>query len=72
LESIWCDLELGRDVRTEDSSLESLDVTSDVCFGREEMAFVGVEMRFLVSVRHDDLSLVCLDLRKRKKEVHEH
>jgi len=50
------------DVAPEDSSLESFDVTSDVGFRSEEMSFVGVSVRFLVSIRHDDLSLVSLHL----------
>lgn len=60
-------LEVRRNIVSEDSRLERLDVTSDVRLRLEEMAVIHVAIRLNVTVREDDVALPSFDLYGRKR-----
>lgn len=58
----WHNFEVGRDVAPKHTSFQSLNVASDICFRREEVAIVGDSMGIFVTVRHNDMSIISFNL----------
>jgi hypothetical protein len=59
-------LEVRRDVATEDTGFERLDVTSDVRFRLQQVAIVHVSVRLDVAIGEDDVAFPRFDLYVRK------
>ena len=62
LHDIWLNLEVCRDVTTENASFERFDVSADIGLGRQHMSFIRHTMWIFMSIRHDDMCLIRFDL----------
>ena len=63
-------LEVGRNITPEHSSFQCLDVSTDIGLRSEQVPLVGHPMWILVTIRHDDMRLVCLNLLARQPVLH--
>ena len=55
-------LEMCRDIATENTSFESFDVSTNVCFGCNQVTIVHLAMYLFVTIWHDDLATEGLNL----------
>ena len=62
LHSTWLDLEVSRNVAAENTGLQCLNVTANVCFRGDQVSLVHLTMSILVSVRHNDITPESFDL----------
>jgi hypothetical protein len=53
---------MGIDVTAEYTCFKGFNVATDICFGRQEVAFVHVAILFFVSIWHNDVSAESLHL----------
>jgi hypothetical protein len=56
------DLKMGLNVTAEYACFEGFDMTTNVCLGRQEVAFVHIAVFFLVPIWHNDMSTESLYL----------
>jgi hypothetical protein len=62
LASTGLHLEVRRDITSKDPSFKGFNVTSNICLRGQKMPLICHTMRIFMSIRHNDMSLICLDL----------
>jgi hypothetical protein len=66
LNSRGLDLEVSRNITSENSSLQRFDMSSDVRLRRQQMPIIHIAMSLLVPVWHDNLPSKSLNLSRQK------